>query len=131
MMYPGAAGAQLLIAMATGMALGAVYDFLRPLGRGRSLLRDGLFLLCLFRAAAWLAFGVCGGDLRLPVLLGAGLGGLGWEWSLGRFFRPLCRRFWSGMGRIRRAIVGTAKNFLKISLKNQKISFHPGKNGLQ
>lgn len=99
MTAPAEAAGRFLWACLVGAALGAVYDFLRPLRPGHPLLSDGLFLL----AAGWgwlvLTFSLCAGDLRLGYLGGLAAGGLVWEWTLGQLLRPVFGGFWSLVGK--------------------------------
>ena len=63
------------LACLLGVASGLVYGFLRPLRPRFTLLADGIFLLVLFRLWLHLAFGICGGDLRLGYAAGLAIGG--------------------------------------------------------
>ena len=81
-----------LAACALGVGLGVWYGFLRPV-RPRTL-GDLLFLPILFWAWLYLSFGICKGDLRLGYCSGLLVGGLAWEWTVGRWLRPIFSGFW-------------------------------------
>lgn len=96
-----------------GVLLGLCWGFLRPLGKVGNALRDSLFLLAAGAGLCHLAFGICGGDLRLPCLGAAVLGGVGEEAALGRLLRPVFYGFWSILAGIYRAVLTFWKKFFK------------------
>ena len=65
MMAPAQAAARFAAACYTGLWLGVVYGFLRPLRPRRTTLSDLLFVGVAGWALIYLTFGVCDGDLRL------------------------------------------------------------------
>ena len=87
-----------------GAGLGIWYDFLRPPRGKHTALCDLLFLIGALWCFLILGFQVCGGDLRLGYTSGLFLGGLAWEWSLGRLMSPLFASIWQVIGRIWRII---------------------------
>ncbi len=95
---PGLELSRLAGSLALGVGLGILYGFLRYL-RPR-FLGDLLFVAACWGAWLQLAFGICGGDIRLGYSLGLAAGALAEEWTLGRLFRPLYRLFWHGIGKI-------------------------------
>ena len=110
-----------------GLELGLCYGFLRPLRPRHTGAADLLFLLALYRKAAVLMFGVCGGDLRPACLVVLFLGIWSFDRTAGRLLRPLFAGFWKMAGRLWRL---GARPLKKIP-KSQKICLHLGKNGLQ
>ena len=76
-----------------GVALGIFYGFLRPLRPKYTTLADGIFLLGVYYGWIWWAFGICEADPRPVGLFAMALGGVGWEMTAGRFFRPVFRCF--------------------------------------
>lgn len=123
-MDPAVAAGRFLRGIPLGLALGLWYGFLRPLGRGRSLLRDGLFLLALVPAWVWFSFAVCQGDLQLGYYGGLLAGGFLWEGTLGWYLRPVWQWFW---GQIRAVFQFFGKFFRKIATFLKK-TFAYGKN---
>lgn len=93
-MTPGEAARFFCASCLGGGVLGLVYGFLRPLGRRRRHLADGLF--CLAAGAVWgeLAFGIFRGDLRLGIFLGLPLGAGLWLWGPERLTSPLWEGIW-------------------------------------
>ena len=117
MIPPGEALGELLAALALGAVLGLFWGFLRPLGKRRRNLADGLFLPGLALGLCVLGFGVCGGDLRPACLGAAALGGIGEEMTLGRLLAPVFYGFWFILSRFRRVVLTFWKKFFK-SAKN-------------
>lgn len=98
MTAPAVAARYLLAALGIGGALGAFYDFLRPLRPRRTVLADLVFV----GASFWLwlvhTFAICGGNSRPGCVGTMVIGGLLWEYTLGRPLRPLFALFWRGLG---------------------------------
>lgn len=120
---PGEAAGRFAAACLLGLALGAVYGFLRPLRPRHTLLSDSLFLLAAAWAWGYLGFGICLGDLRLGYTAGLFLGAVAFEQTLGRLLRPVFQGFWRGLGRAGGAILAPAKKIFKKIRKNAKKLF--------
>lgn len=97
MMAPAAVGSIVLQALALGALLGALYDLLR-VPRGRWFF-DGVFVLAVFAVWIYLAFGICGGDIRIGFTLALAAGAIVWCSTLGKLFRPLFSLFWCAVFR--------------------------------
>ena len=110
-----------------GLELGLCYGFLRPLRPRHTGAADLLFLLALYRKAAVLMFGVCGGELRPACLLVLFLGIWSFDRTAGRLLRPLFAGFWKIAGRLRRLVARPLKKISQIA----KNMFASGENGLQ
>ena len=108
------------IACLLGLALGLYYGFLRPLRPKHTVLSDFLFLPAMFYSWLYLSFAVCQGDIRLGYSIGLLVGALVFQWSVGRWLRPVFQGFWQIIGRIYRYIFNFFKKILK---KTQKIAF--------
>lgn len=108
------------IACLFGLGLGLYYGFLRPLRPKHTVLSDLLFLPAMFYSWLYLSFAVCQGDIRLGYSIGLLVGALVFQWTGGRWLRPVFRSFWQGIGKIYRHIFNFLKKFLK---KTQKIAF--------
>ena len=93
-MAPAVAAARFLRGIPLGVLLGLWYGFLRPLARGRSLLRDGLFLAMVFPVWVYFSFGICDGDLQMGYFASLFVGGFLWEGTLGWYLRPFWRGVW-------------------------------------
>lgn len=106
-----------------GAALGAVYGFLGPLRRKNPHWADALFLPPLFACVVVFAFAVCQGAPRLGLLCAPVLGGIAWERTAGRLFRPLWVLIW---GIVFRFFSCVQKNFKKIPEIGKKL-FASGK----
>lgn len=113
MIAPGEALEELCWGWLLGVLLGLCWGFLRPLGKVGNALRDSLFLLAAGAGLCFLAFGICGGDLRLPCLGAAVLGGTAEEAALGRLLRPVFYGFWSILTGISGAVLTIWKKFFK------------------
>ncbi len=98
-MTPEIAAGRFFRGILLGLGLGLWYGFLRPLGHRHRHLADGLFVLGLLPVSIYFAFAVCEGDLNLGYFSGLLVGGVLWEWTVGRFLRPLWRGFWRIIGR--------------------------------
>jgi hypothetical protein len=94
MIAPETALRYLLSALTIGAALGAVYDFLRPLRPRLTAVSDGIFVLAALWGWIYLTFGICGSDSRIGCTLALPVGGIVWEMTLGRLFRPVFSYFW-------------------------------------
>lgn len=94
MTAPALATGRFCAACLIGMALGFVYDFLRPLRPRLTTLSDLLFLLALTVGWVYLGFGICRGDLRFGYTAGMLLGILLWEKTAGKVLRPMFSGFW-------------------------------------
>jgi hypothetical protein len=95
MIAPATAVGFLLAALAIGAALGCFYDFLRPLRPRLTHLADLIFVLGALWSWVYLTFAICGGDSRLGCTLAVLVGGLFWEFTLGRLIRPVFALFWN------------------------------------
>ena len=121
---PGIGGFRFLLTCLTGVHLGILYGFLRPLRPRYTILSDLLFLPALAAAFLHVGFGVCGGDLRLGCFLGLAAGGIVWEQTMGRLLRPVFTCFWKSIGSI--------LDFLRIPAKKfSKKRKNPGKTPCQ
>ena len=114
---PKLVAANLLTACAIGLGLGLVYGFLRPLRKQSAAFADLLFVLCVFTAWLYLAFGVCHGDLRLGYGAGLAVGAIVWECTAGKLLRPVFRGFWHSVFRV----LGFPARFLKKILQKGNI----------
>ena len=115
MTAPAQALQQLGISCLLGALLGLLYAFLRPLRPRHTGLADSLFLLALGRALLVLAFGVCGGDLRLGCAAGLGLGFCGTEPTLGRALGPIFSGFWKKAAAAKAFLIRPLKKFSHIA----------------
>ena len=95
-----------------GAGLGVLYGFLRPLRPRHTVLSDVLFLLGVGWAWLYLAFAVCGGDLRPGYSAGLALGGLAWEMTVGRLISPIFSLFWKTVAWMKGLFVLPVKKFL-------------------
>lgn len=93
-MSPAVAAARFLSGFLMGVGMGAVYGFLRPLRNKRKNLADFLFLLVLLPGVVYFTFAICRGAPQLALLVAPISGGVLWELSLGRLFRPVWSAFW-------------------------------------
>lgn len=108
---PAQDGYRLLCALLLGAGLGIFYGFLRPLRPRHTVLSDLLFLPAMGYAWLYLGFAVCRGDIRLGYCMGLILGGSIWEFTLGRWLRPVFFGFWHGISRILHGILDCFKKF--------------------
>lgn len=120
---PALDGWRFLWACGIGAILGAWYGFLRPLRPRHTVLSDLLFLPALVYGWLYLSFAICRGDIRLGYTLGLLVGGCIWEWTAGRWLRPVEQGFWRLISRIWNEFWGVFKKFFKKILKNAKILF--------
>ena len=104
MTVPAPAALRFAAACLIGMALGVVYDFLRPLRPRATAAADLVFLLAAGVGWVYLGFGICRGDLRLGCMAGLPLGMLLWEKTAGQFLRPVFTGFWRLLGRFFRLL---------------------------
>ena len=111
---------QFAAALLIGLELGAVYELLRPLRPRLTAISDGLFVACLLTAWVHLAFGICGGDIRMAQTAGLFLGMFFFRLTLGKF-----------MERILARLLAPGKTFLKKHGNCSKNYLHLGKNRLQ
>ncbi len=114
---PALDGWRFLCACGIGLALGAVYGFLRPLRPRHNGLSDLLFLPAMGYAWLYLSFAICRGDIRLGYTAGLFLGAAAWELTVGKLLRPVFRGFWQLVSRI---WTGIWRPFRKIFKKIQK-----------
>lgn len=110
---PAQDGYRLLCALLLGAGLGIFYGFLRPLRPRHTVLSDLLFLPAMGYAWLYLGFAVCRGDIRLGYCMGLILGGCIWEFTLGRWLRPVFFGFWHGISRILHGFWVFCKKILK------------------
>ena len=75
---------QFAAALLMGLGLGAAYELLRPLRPRFTVLSDGLFAVCLLASWIELAFGICGGDIRMAQVGGLLLGAMAFRLTLGK-----------------------------------------------
>ena len=102
-------------AVVLGAAVGAWYDFLKPV-RPRWL-EDTLLSAGRFVAWVYLFFPICQGDLRLWILAGMIPGFFLWEKSAGRLLTPISLRFWKMVGQCGALALLPVKKFLGILKK--------------
>lgn len=100
MTQPAVAAACFGAALLMGGALGVLYGFLRPLRPLLTHLADALFVVACFWTWIYLAFAVCGGDIRFAYTAGLAAGGVAWEMTAGKLLRPLFFGFWQWIGKI-------------------------------
>ena len=97
---PGVAAFRLASSCLLGGALGIFYDFLQPPGRKHRHFADLIFSL----GAVWVwlyhSFALCRGDIRFVCLAAMAAGVLFWEWTAGKWCRPLFLLFWKGIARL-------------------------------
>lgn len=105
-----------------GLGLGLLYGFLRPLRPKHTALADTAFLFAAVYGFLQVGFRVCGGDIRLGILLGQALGFCGVENTLNRWLRPVFSGFWRLWGLLGRKISTPLKKFFQFS----KILFASG-----
>ena len=86
--------------LATGAALGVVYDFLRPLRQRHHAPADLIFVLLMLCAWVQYSFGICLGRIRLVTTAAFLLGLWLWERTVSRPLRPVFFGFWRGIFRI-------------------------------
>ena len=120
---PALDGWRFLWGCGIGAVLGLWYGFLRPLRPKHTLLSDLLFLPALIYAWLYLSFAICRGDIRLGYTMGLLLGALIWEWTVGRWIRPMFQGFWRLISIIWNSILGILKKIFKKIRKNAKILF--------
>lgn len=127
-------GRWFLWSLTLGFGLGAVYWLLGALRHRFPRTRfwaDGAFLLLMGWCLAWLALVVSRGRYGMPHVLGLGLGATVWSVTLGPVFGPWFYRFWDALGRLGGLLLMPMKILAKKTKKISKISFQPGKNGVQ
>ena len=116
MTSPAVTAARVVAGMGLGLALGVLWDLLKPLSRRHPHLSDLLFLPALIWAWLELGFGICGGDLRLGCTASLGLGWAAWELTLGRLLTPAVTAIWDFLGAFFLGLLAPfrkiAKNFL-------------------
>lgn len=117
MTTPAQAFYRFVMALGLGCGLGLYYGFLRPLRPKHTALSDLLFLPALGWAWLYLSFAVCGGDIRLGYTAGLGIGGLLWEWTLGRLLRPIFAALWGIVEKILALFCQPIKFFAKKAAK--------------
>lgn len=123
MISPQAAAQRLLWSLAIGAALGLLYGSLRPLRPKWTAICDLIFVIGVFLGWLYVAFAVCGGDMRFALLLAMAAGGVLFDMTVGRLLRPVFRGFWGLLGKIwgilwfpLGKILKKLKNFRKILL---------------
>ncbi|MBR6596216.1 MAG: spore cortex biosynthesis protein YabQ [Oscillospiraceae bacterium] len=114
---PSLAAARVLRALALGAQLGAVYGFLRPLRPRHTTLSDLIFVLIFGWAWLYLAFGICGGDLRVGYLAAMVLGALILDRTAGKLLRPVFSGFWKLWRKIWGKLLLPGKKFFIFSKK--------------
>lgn len=85
---------RVLLGLALGYGLGAVYCFLRPLRPKYTALSDLLFLPPAFYVWLYHSFAVCQADLRFGYTLSLFFGCWLFQKTLGLLFAPVFRGFW-------------------------------------
>ena len=95
MTTPGVAAGRFLQGLVLGLAVGAWYGFLRPLGHRRRTLADCLFILGVFPVWLYFSFAVCQGDLGIGYLASLFVGGFLFDGTFGRLLRPVWSRVWA------------------------------------
>lgn len=102
-------------AFLTGVVLGFVYGFLRPLRPKYTALSDFLFLAVLLYGWLFLHFRLCQADIRMAYHAAMLLGGFAWELSIGRLLRPVFGTFWNMLYKIWGFLLLPFKKFSKMS----------------
>ena len=82
-----------------GMGLGFIYELLRPLRPRLTALSDGVFTCCLLYAWLHLAFGICGGDIRMAQPAGMLLGALTFRFTAGKPLERIIKKLVRAMSR--------------------------------
>ena len=100
MIAPSVAAGRFLRGLVLGAVLGLLYGFLRPLGRRRRTFADFLFLLGAFPIWLYFSFAVCDGDMGLGYISSLFLGGIFFDCTIGRLFRPIWSGFWRFIGAV-------------------------------
>ena len=100
-----------------GAALGVFYVFLRPLRPRFTALSDLAFLGALGWAWLWLAFAVCGGDLRMGYLGAMFAAGVACARPAERLLGGVFRGFWRFLGRFLGIILLPLKKILEFTKK--------------
>ena len=95
MTAPLLAAQRFYYAFLTGIVLGFVYGFLRPLRPRHTVLSDLLFLAAVFYGWLFLYFRLCQADIRMAYHAAMLLGGFAWELSIGKLLRPIFSAFWN------------------------------------
>ena len=128
MMTPSLAAGRFLRGLILGALLGVWYGFLRPLGRRRRTFADLLFFLGVFPVWLYFSFAICQGDLGLGYLASLPIGGILFDRTAGRLFRPLWELFWRpiwaffrGLRKIFKKIFGFAKKIFTSGKKASRI----------
>jgi hypothetical protein len=120
MISPAIAAQRLGWSLAVGVALGFWYGFLRPLrGKCRNF-ADLLFVAAACYGWLYIAFGVCGGDMRFALLVAMAVGGFLWERTVGRLLRPVFGKIW-------KILLFPGEKFLEICKKLCKMVLAFGK----
>ena len=120
---PALDGWRFLWACGIGAILGVWYGFLRPLRPRHTVLSDLLFLPALVYGWLYLSFAICRGDIRLGYTFGLLVGALLWEWTAGRWLRPVVQGFWRLISKIWHDFLGIFEKIFKKLRKNAKILF--------
>jgi hypothetical protein len=110
----------------TGMGLGFIYELLRPLRPRLTALSDGMFTCCLLYAWLHLAFGICGGDIRMAQPAGMLLGALTFRFTAGKPLERIIKKLVRAMSRA----VAPAAAFLKKRWKILKKIFASGRKSV-
>lgn len=95
MTAPAVAALRFLLGLAYGIALGVIYDFLRPLRRRHNAPADLMFVVCALILWTIYSFKVCQADIRISTTAAMGLGTLSWVLLLGRGIRGIFYLFWN------------------------------------
>ena len=123
MTAPIPALAQMAAALSLGAGLGLLYDLLALPGTKHGWFRDLLFLAGAGYGQLYLTFSVCGGDLRIPVLISFAAGEILW----GSLFRaplgPVLQAVWKPVRSFFRFFRKKIKIILKKVYKFQKNLF--------
>ena len=119
-MTPSASAACFGAAVLLGAGLGLLYGFLRPLRPRLTHLADLLFVIAAFYSWIYLAFAICGGDIRLAYTAGLLVGGFAWEMTVGKWLRPLFFGFWRCVSKFFRFFTRPVEKISKKFIKSVK-----------
>lgn len=126
-----ASAGQFAAACLLGMGLGAGYELLRPLRSRLKGLSDALFVALALYAWLHLAFGICGGDIRMAQPAGLLLGALAFRLTLGKLMQAAVTAILRAVGRFARRLLRPVTRLLKKIWQKAKNYLHLGENRLQ